>query len=99
MSSSLRMLMKGSTKRLVLSQVTSAMLFSNPSTFVSMVGSPGNALRTSRKSSIPSSSRKTLQVLGDSSVRFQRAERVNLRVMSRVFSCMRPLTMDKSFFM
>ena len=41
----------------------------------------------------------TLHVLGDSSVRFHNAERVNFMVMSMTFSCILPRTIDNSFFM
>lgn len=47
---------------------TSAMLLTNPSTFVSTVASPGNVCSTSRKSESPPSSRNTSHVVGDSSV-------------------------------
>ena len=40
-----------------------------------------------------------MHVLGDSSVRFHNADRVNFIVMSMTFSCILPRTIDNSFFM
>ena len=78
---------------------TSAMLLSSPRTLVSMDSSPGKTLSTSRYSSSPPSLRKTEQVSGLSSVRFQSADSVNLRVTSTVRSSILRLTSFSSFCM
>ena len=58
---------------------TSAILFRRPNTFVSIATSFGNVCRTPKNKSMPPSFRNTLQVLGDSSVKFHKADSVNLK--------------------